>query len=298
MTCHHPVDATATVRHDRCRPRAVREPLRTLLLAGIAVLLTSASAPRTRSRPAGAPSASPPRPRVRAAADAAAAAAATAPNIFFYNLDDLRDAFPGGDRPAAVHAEDAGLDGDRAPVHADVRRRPLLLPVPVVADDRPVPAQQRRAGPAGRARSFDGPHSMACYLRTAGYATYLDGKFLTTWPKTTLPPVLRPLDGDVGRLQQRRRCGSTGRSRTGTGYSTTYLGNQGRSVHHQRAVGHEAVPALRDPAGAALGRHHQPERQHLEAGRPRHQVRRRRTSGPAPGSPRPTAPTSRRTCAP
>ena len=31
---------------------------------------------------------------------------------------------------------------------------------------------------------FDGPHSMACYLRTAGYATYIDGKFLTTWPKT------------------------------------------------------------------------------------------------------------------
>ena len=23
---------------------------------------------------------------------------------------------------------------------------------------------------------FDGPHSMACYLRNAGYATYLDGR--------------------------------------------------------------------------------------------------------------------------
>ena len=54
-------------------------------------------------------------------------------------------------RPAAVHAQDARLDGRRAPVHADVRRRPLVLPVPRCPDDRPLPAQQRRPRPAGRA---------------------------------------------------------------------------------------------------------------------------------------------------
>ena len=36
--------------------------------------------------------------------------------------------------------------------------------------------------------SFDAPHSMACYLRSAGYTTYIAGKFLTTWPRTTRPP--------------------------------------------------------------------------------------------------------------
>ena len=35
--------------------------------------------------------------------------------------------------------------------------------------------------------TFDKAHSMACYLKGAGYATYVDGKFLTTWPKTTKP---------------------------------------------------------------------------------------------------------------
>ena len=114
----------------------------------------------------------------------------------------------------------------RAPVHADVRRRPLVLPVPVLADDRPLPAQQRRPGQQD-GPNFDAPHSMACYLRSAGYATYIDGKFLTTWPKTDAAAVLRPLDRDVGRIQQRRGQGRR-RLQTATGYSTTYLGNRGR----------------------------------------------------------------------
>ena len=41
------------------------------------------------------------------------AAAATKPNIFFYNLDDLRDAVPGQHRPDVGHAEDQAMDGRR-----------------------------------------------------------------------------------------------------------------------------------------------------------------------------------------
>ncbi|CAN5585483.1 hypothetical protein BH24ACT15_BH24ACT15_30550 [soil metagenome] len=35
---------------------------------------------------------------------------------------------------------------------------------------------------------FDAAHTMACYLDGAGYATYLAGKLLTTWPRTEEPP--------------------------------------------------------------------------------------------------------------
>ena len=69
---------------------------------------------------------------------------------------------------------------------------------------------------------------MACYLRTAGYATYLDGKFLTTWPKTTLPPCFdhsTVMWGGYNNVAVR----VDGKARTGSGYNTTYLGNQGRS---------------------------------------------------------------------
>ena len=137
-------------------------------------------------------------------------------------------------RPPAVHAQDQSVDGGRPQVLADVRRGPFVLSVPVLADDRPLPAQQRGAQPAG-GPLFDGAHSMACYLRTAGYATYLDGKFLTTWPKTTLPPcfdhstvmwggynnVQVKIDGDVEEehrlLDDRtsaRRVGPTSRARS------------------------------------------------------------------------------------
>ena len=74
---------------------------------------------------------------------------------------------------------------------------------------------------------FDGPHSMACYLRNAGYATYLDGKFLTTWPKTKLPPCFTGstvMWGGYSNVAVK----VNGVSQTAAGYSTTYLGNRGR----------------------------------------------------------------------
>ena len=58
-----------------------------------------------------------------AAPAAAPAAAAAAPNIFFYNLDDLRDAFPGAIDPLQFMPKTRAWMADRAPVHPDVRRR-------------------------------------------------------------------------------------------------------------------------------------------------------------------------------
>ena len=75
--------------------------------------------------------------------------------------------------------------------------------------------------------TFDHPHSMACYLRSAGYSTYVAGKFLTTWPKTTRPPCFdhsTVIWGGYNNVTSR----VDGVSRTLTGYSTTALGVRGR----------------------------------------------------------------------
>jgi arylsulfatase A-like enzyme len=73
---------------------------------------------------------------------------------------------------------------------------------------------------------------MACYLQNAGYATYVDGKFLTTWPKTTLPPCFTHstvMWGGYNNVQVK----IDGVSRTAAGYSTTYLGVRGREYIQQ-----------------------------------------------------------------
>ena len=88
-----------------------------------------------------------------------------------------------------------------------------------------------------------------------------------------------------------------GIAQTGTGYSTTYLGNRGRPVHHQRAVGHQAVPAVRDPAGTALGRHHQPNGTTSKLAVPDTQYASANV-GTCSGVPEADRSTSRRTCAP
>jgi N-acetylglucosamine-6-sulfatase len=158
--------------------------------------------------------------------DSSAVAATTGPNIFFYNLDDLRDAFPGAIDPLRF------MPKTRAWM-ADGRRYTQMF----VADPSCCPSRaslmtgryphnngvrDQQDGPL-----FDSAHSMACYLRTAGYATYIDGKFLTTWPKTTRPPcfdrstVIWGGYRDVG-------VRVDGVLQTAAGYSTTYLGNRGR----------------------------------------------------------------------
>jgi N-acetylglucosamine-6-sulfatase len=162
------------------------------------------------------------------------AAAATKPSIFFYNLDDLRDAFPGGIDPLQFMPKVRQWMG--VPVNGAMgggRRFTQTF----VADPSCCPSRSslmtgryphnngvrnQQDGPR-----FDGPHSMACYLRDAGYATYLDGKFLTTWPKTQTPPCFlhsTVMWGGYNNVQVK----VDGVSRASAGYSTTYLGSRGR----------------------------------------------------------------------
>jgi arylsulfatase A-like enzyme len=180
--------------------------------------------------------------RAAPTAPAAAAAAPGAPNIFFYNLDDLRDAFPGAIDPLQF------MPKTRAWMASTGRRYTQTF----VADPSCCPSraalmtgryphnngvQDQQDGPL-----FDGPHSMACYLRSAGYSTHLAGKFLTTWPKTSLPPCFdnsTVMWGGYNNVQVR----VNGVPRTSSGYSTTYLGNQGRG-YITTALNQGRVPFL------------------------------------------------------
>ena len=133
---------------------------------------------------------------------------------------------------------------------------------------------------------------MGCYFQGAGYATYVDGKFLTTWPKTTLPPCFdhsTVMWGGYNNVQRDRR-----RSEAEYGLQHDVLGNQGRAYITRRSR-RQTVPALRDPSGAALGRRHDRWHHHQRAC----QTRSTPTppSAPAPVSRSPTAPTSLPTCA-
>jgi N-acetylglucosamine-6-sulfatase len=197
-----------------------RHPVRSALLCALVVTALVVATPLAATGRHDSPPAS--------GARVGAAAAAGAPSIFFSNLDDLRDAFPGAIDPLQF------MPKTRAWMAATGRRYTQTF----VADPSCCPSRSslmtgryphnngvldQQDGPL-----FDGPHSMACYLRSAGYATYLDGKFLTTWPKTQLPPCFdhsTVMWGGYNNVSVK----VDGVSRTGSGYSTTYLGNQGRS---------------------------------------------------------------------
>src|SRR5262245_65698643 len=121
------------------------------------------------------------------AAVPAAAAATAQPNIFFYNLDDLRDAFPGAIDPMQF------MPKTRTWMQAGRRYTQMFVADPSCCPSRSSLMTGRYPHNNGvltqqQGAKFDGPHSMACYLRSAGYATYEDGKFLTTWPNNQLPP--------------------------------------------------------------------------------------------------------------
>ena len=125
-----------------------------------------------------------------------------------------------------------------------------------------------------RARTSIGPHSMACYLRSAGYATYIAGKFLTTWPRTQTPPcfdhstVMWGGYNDVGMR-------TDGVWKTMQGYSTTYLGNRGREyITSALGLGKPFLLYETPQAPHWVGRHGQ---RHRDAARcPRTEVRERR----------------------
>jgi len=157
---------------------------------------------------------------------AAVALADTRPNIFFYNLDDLRDAFPGAIDPLQFMPKArAWLTGGR-------RYTQMFVADPSCCPSRSSLMTGRYPHnngvlDQGDGPLFDGPHSMACYLRNAGYTTYLDGKFLTSWPKTSLPPCFTHSTVMWGGYRD-VQVKVDGVSQKALGYSTTYLGNRGR----------------------------------------------------------------------
>ena len=115
------------------------------------------------------------------------AAAATPPNIFFYNLDDLRDAFPGSIDPLQY------MPKVRQWMATGTRYTQHFVAEPSCCPSRSSLMTGRYPHNNGirlqsQGPTFDKDHSIACYLKNAGYSTYVDGKFLTTWPKTTRPP--------------------------------------------------------------------------------------------------------------
>jgi len=164
--------------------------------------------------------------RVGPGSAAGAAAAETRPNIFFYNLDDLRDAFPGGIDPLQFMPKTRAWMADGRRYTQTFVADPSCCPSRAAMMTGRYPhnngVQDQQDGPL-----FDGPHSMACYLRGAGYGTYIAGKFLTTWPKTTRPPCFdrsTVMWGGYRNVAVR----VDGVAQTASGYSTTYLGNRGR----------------------------------------------------------------------
>lgn len=189
-----------------------------ITLVPLVVPPTSAGAAPARPAAAG--------PAALAAPAALPAAAATKPNIFFYNLDDLRDAVPGSVDPMTFMPKTRQwmAEGRRFPRH--------FVTEPSCCPSRAAMMTGRLAHNNGvrlqsQGPAFDHPHSMACYLRNAGYSTYLAGKFLTTWPKTTTPPCFDRSTVIWGGYQN-VTSRVDGVSRTLTGYSTTALGVRGR----------------------------------------------------------------------
>jgi N-acetylglucosamine-6-sulfatase len=154
------------------------------------------------------------------------AAAATKPNIVFYNLDDLRDAVPGNIDPMTFMPKTRQwmAAGRRFPQHFVTE--PSCCPSRSSLMTGRMPhnngVRLQSQGPA-----FDAPHSMACYLRAAGYSTYVSGKFLTTWPRTTTPPCFDHSTVMWGGYQN-VATRVDGVARTLAGYSTTGLGVRGR----------------------------------------------------------------------
>ena len=165
-------------------------------------------------------------PTGAAAARADVAAAAAKPNIFFYNLDDLRDALPAGLDPLQF------MPKTRSWMAAGTRFTNHFVVEPSCCPSRSSLMTGRfphnnGVRLQGQGPNFDSAHSMACYLRSAGYSTYEAGKFLTTWPRNQTPPcfdhstVMWGGYNDVGMR-------TDGAWKIMPGYTTTVLGVRGR----------------------------------------------------------------------
>jgi N-acetylglucosamine-6-sulfatase len=169
-------------------------------------------------------------------ADAAAGPAKAArPNIFFYNLDDLRDAFPGGIDPLQF------MPKTRQWMASGTRYANTFVPTPSCTPSRAAMLTGRFAHNNGvrlqsQAPNIDKAHYLPCYLDGAGYQTYIDGKFLTTWPKSTRPPCFdhsTVIWGGYNDVASK----VDGVSKKTSGYSTTVLGVRGREYINQALQG-------------------------------------------------------------
>ena len=214
------------------RARAlVVHPLRAALLCAVlvsALVLASPLATSLRDDSRGASGAPP-------VTDTVALAAAGQPNIFFYNLDDLRDAFPGGIDPLQF------MPKTRQWMASGMRFTQHFVPTPACTPARAAMMTGRYAHNNGvklqsQGGSLDTAHNISCYLDGAGYQTYQDGKFLTTWPKTKLPPCFdhsTVIWGGYNNVASK----VDGTSKKTSGYSTTVLGAAGRTYINQATAG-------------------------------------------------------------
>jgi len=119
------------------------------------------------------------RPFPRAPVGLPVGQAPTRPNIFFYNVDDLRDAVPGGVDPLQF------MPKLRQWMSGGARYSKSFVTDPACCPSRAALMTGRYPHNNGvrlqsQGGSLDYTHSMACYLRGAGYSTYVAGKFLTT----------------------------------------------------------------------------------------------------------------------
>lgn len=156
----------------------------------------------------------------------ATSTAAVGPNIFVYNLDDLRDAVPGNIDPLQF------MPKARQWMAGGTRYTQSFVTDPSCCPSRSALMTGRYPHNNGvrlqsQAPVLDQAHSMGCYLRGAGYSTYTAGKFLISWPRTTTPPCFQHstvMWGGYNNVAVR----VDGVPGTATGYSTTYLGVRGR----------------------------------------------------------------------
>lgn len=162
---------------------------------------------------------------------APAVGADSRPNVFFYNLDDLRDQVPGGIDPLQYMPKLRQWMADGTRFTKNFVTEPSCCP------SRSAMMTGRYAHNNGvRLQSqgprFDAPRSLACYLQGAGYRTYIAGKFLTSWPRTAVPPCFTRstvIWGGYNDVAAR----VDGVARKSQGYSTTYLGIRGREYIDQ-----------------------------------------------------------------
>jgi arylsulfatase A-like enzyme len=152
--------------------------------------------------------------------------AAAPPNVFFYNLDDLRDAIPGNIDPLTYMPKATQW------MSSGTRYTQSFVTESSCCPSRSAMMTGRYPHNNGvrlqsQGPNFDFAHSMACYLQGAGYATYEAGKFLTTWPKTQRPPCFSHstvIWGGYNDVASK----TDGVSKKLLGYTTTSLGTRGR----------------------------------------------------------------------